>query len=112
VRWGPRRIDLDLLAWEGNPAPPRLRRAAAPSLGGRAPTLPHPRAFTRPFVLIPWADAAPAFRPAEAGSRASPAAGDSIAERAAACTPEGVQAAPSQETRVWERVTGALCRPR
>lgn len=49
-RWGPRPVDLDLLAVEGQDlATPRL-------------TLPHPRLYERGFVLIPWAEVSPDFR--------------------------------------------------
>ena len=48
-RWGPRRLDLDLLAIEGVVLQhPRL-------------LLPHPRAHERAFVLVPWAEIAPDF---------------------------------------------------
>lgn len=48
-RWGPRTLDLDLLAMEGV----RLDTAAL--------QLPHPRAAERAFVLVPWAEIAPEF---------------------------------------------------
>ena len=41
VRWGPRTVDLDLLAFEGG------KRATA------ALTLPHPRMLERTFVTVP-----------------------------------------------------------
>ena len=41
VRWGPRTLDLDLLAYEGE-------ERETPAL-----TLPHPRMFERAFVLVP-----------------------------------------------------------
>jgi 2-amino-4-hydroxy-6-hydroxymethyldihydropteridine diphosphokinase len=44
VRWGPRSLDLDLLA-VGE------LRSDDPAL-----TLPHPRAHLRGFVLVPWAE--------------------------------------------------------
>lgn len=48
-RWGPRRLDLDLLAIEGLCFEhPRL-------------TLPHPRLAGRGFVLLPFAELAPAL---------------------------------------------------
>jgi 2-amino-4-hydroxy-6-hydroxymethyldihydropteridine diphosphokinase len=46
-RWGPRTLDLDLLAMEG-------------TVGGFGDiTLPHPRMHERPFVLLPLAEVAP-----------------------------------------------------
>jgi 2-amino-4-hydroxy-6-hydroxymethyldihydropteridine diphosphokinase len=47
VRWGPRTLDLDLIAYEGV-------RLDTPRL-----VLPHPRACEREFVLRPLADVAP-----------------------------------------------------
>ena len=47
VRWGPRRIDLDLLAQGGT-------RIAQPEL-----TLPHPGLAERAFVLVPLGEIAP-----------------------------------------------------
>jgi 2-amino-4-hydroxy-6-hydroxymethyldihydropteridine diphosphokinase len=47
-RWGPRTLDLDLVA-----QPPYAGRYGAL-------TLPHPRAHQRPFVLRPWLDVDPA----------------------------------------------------
>ena len=44
VRWGPRTLDLDLLAFAGE-------QRTTPEL-----TLPHPRALERAFVLVPWRD--------------------------------------------------------
>ncbi|MFN7520002.1 MAG: 2-amino-4-hydroxy-6-hydroxymethyldihydropteridine diphosphokinase [Lysobacteraceae bacterium] len=47
TRWGPRPLDLDLLAVDGMVFhTPRL-------------VLPHPRAHERAFVIVPWADLAP-----------------------------------------------------
>ena len=48
VRWGPRTLDLDVIAlWEnGDPV-----TSADPIL-----TLPHPRAWERVFVTAPWTD--------------------------------------------------------
>lgn len=48
-RWGPRLLDLDLLAVEA-------RVLETPRL-----TLPHPRIRERRFVLVPWAEIAPEF---------------------------------------------------
>ena len=49
VRWGPRRIDLDLLIYDG------LR------LQDQELTLPHPGIHERNFVLYPLAEIAPAL---------------------------------------------------
>ncbi len=49
VRWGPRTLDVDLLA-VGDLV------SDTPGL-----TLPHPRAHLRGFVLLPWAEVDPAF---------------------------------------------------
>jgi len=46
-RNGPRRIDLDLIAYDA-------RRIDTPEL-----QLPHPRALERAFVMVPWAEVAP-----------------------------------------------------
>lgn len=48
VRWGPRTLDVDVLAIEGVVSDD-------PAL-----TLPHPRAHERAFVLVPWAQVDPA----------------------------------------------------
>ena len=57
-RWGPRPVDLDLLAVGGHTrATPRL-------------TLPHPRIRERRFVLAPWAEIAPDFALPEGASLA------------------------------------------
>ena len=47
-RWGPRTLDVDVVA-VGD------RRSEDPAL-----TLPHPRAHERAFVLVPWLDVDPA----------------------------------------------------
>lgn len=49
VRWGPRRIDLDLLAHGDS-------RIASDSI-----TVPHPGIVERAFVLVPWAEIAPSL---------------------------------------------------
>lgn len=45
VRWGPRTLDIDVLAYDD-------LVSADPEL-----TLPHPRAHERAFVLVPWLEA-------------------------------------------------------
>ena len=47
IKWGPRKIDIDILYWPG-----QVR--ADESL-----TIPHPRLHERRFVLAPWAELAP-----------------------------------------------------
>jgi 2-amino-4-hydroxy-6-hydroxymethyldihydropteridine diphosphokinase len=49
-RWGPRVLDLDILAWDGGTY--RSRRL----------TIPHPALERRPFMLQPLAAIAPAWR--------------------------------------------------
>jgi 2-amino-4-hydroxy-6-hydroxymethyldihydropteridine diphosphokinase len=46
-RWGPRPMDIDILAIDGI------------SLGAADLTIPHPRIEERPFVLVPLAEVAP-----------------------------------------------------
>jgi 2-amino-4-hydroxy-6-hydroxymethyldihydropteridine diphosphokinase len=49
VRWGPRSLDVDVLAvGDGRSDDPEL-------------TIPHPRAHERSFVLAPWAEVDPGF---------------------------------------------------
>ncbi|MGY1639633.1 2-amino-4-hydroxy-6-hydroxymethyldihydropteridine diphosphokinase [Geodermatophilus sp. SYSU D00703] len=52
VRWGPRTLDVDVVAVTGDDGQPVL--SADPAL-----TLPHPRAHERAFVLVPWASLDP-----------------------------------------------------
>lgn len=47
VRWGPRTLDVDLVAVDGV------------TLASEALTLPHPRAYERAFVLLPWLEVEP-----------------------------------------------------
>jgi 2-amino-4-hydroxy-6-hydroxymethyldihydropteridine diphosphokinase len=47
VRWGPRTLDVDVVAVDDV-------RSDEPEL-----TLPHPRAHERAFVLVPWHDVQP-----------------------------------------------------
>jgi 2-amino-4-hydroxy-6-hydroxymethyldihydropteridine diphosphokinase len=48
-RWGPRTLDLDLLAY------------SSVKMADRNLTLPHPGIAERNFVLLPWAEIAPHF---------------------------------------------------
>lgn len=52
-RWGPRTLDIDVLA-VGD-------RVAPPSDDAEAAVLPHPRLHERAFVLVPWSDVDPSF---------------------------------------------------
>ena len=47
VRWGPRTLDVDVVAVTGDDGTPVI--SDDPDL-----TLPHPRAHERAFVLVPW----------------------------------------------------------
>lgn len=47
LRWGPRTLDIDLLAYDEQ------------CLDDVALTLPHPLAHVRAFVLVPWSDVEP-----------------------------------------------------
>lgn len=78
VRWGPRTIDIDLLA-VGD------RQSAAADL-----ELPHPRAAERAFVLLPWAEADP--------EAVIPGAGI-VDELAAAVDPGGARLRP--DLQLW-----------
>ena len=49
-RWGPRTLDIDLIAYDGI------------TLDTSELTLPHPRALERAFVLMPLAEIAPDWR--------------------------------------------------
>ena len=52
LRWGPRSLDVDLVACYRNQAEVILNQSDL--------TLPHPRAHQRAFVLVPWLDVDPA----------------------------------------------------
>lgn len=56
VRWGPRTLDLDLIQY-GTPGQSDERLSRASELA-----LPHPRAYERGFVLIPWSEVDPDAR--------------------------------------------------
>ena len=70
ARWGPRTLDLDLIAMGDTVLPDAatqarwraLDAAAQRSLAPDRLILPHPRMQERAFVLVPLADVAPGWR--------------------------------------------------
>lgn len=65
IRWGPRTLDVDVIAvWRrsaGSEGADGADGAAEEPVISDDPslTLPHPRAFERGFVLVPWAELEP-----------------------------------------------------
>jgi 2-amino-4-hydroxy-6-hydroxymethyldihydropteridine diphosphokinase len=74
-RWGPRTLDLDLIAYDDV------------ALDKPELTLPHPRLFERAFVLVPLAEIAPDRL----------IAGRRISDALAALSTEGIERLPDQE---------------
>jgi 2-amino-4-hydroxy-6-hydroxymethyldihydropteridine diphosphokinase len=74
-RWAPRRIDLDLIAYNEARTAPCGKHGVA--------TLPHPRMSQRAFVLLPLREIAPDWR--------HPATGQKIGDLVAATGPDGVE---------------------
>jgi 2-amino-4-hydroxy-6-hydroxymethyldihydropteridine diphosphokinase len=101
-RWGPRRIDLDLLAWDAADERSWATRPR-PSRRGDAPELPHPRALGRAFVLLPWAAVAPDW--------VHPGAGRSLADLAGASDRSGAELVAGAEARRWATAFGPLAGP-
>lgn len=81
-RWGPRTLDIDILAFGG-------QTVSEPDL-----QVPHPRATVRAFVVVPWADVAPDFRVVTPGP--------TMAQRAAEFTDSGVERLTTAALRVSE----------
>ncbi|CAL76499.1 2-amino-4-hydroxy-6-hydroxymethyldihydropteridinepyrophosphokinase (7, 8-dihydro-6-hydroxymethylpterin-pyrophosphokinase) (HPPK) (6-hydroxymethyl-7,8-dihydropterin pyrophosphokinase) (PPPK) [Bradyrhizobium sp. ORS 278] len=75
TRWGPRTLDLDLIAYDDV-------TLDTPDL-----TLPHPRLFERGFVLVPLAEIVPERR----------IAGRRVEEALGAVSRDGIQPLPSAE---------------
>jgi dihydroneopterin aldolase/2-amino-4-hydroxy-6-hydroxymethyldihydropteridine diphosphokinase len=82
VRWGARTLDLDLIQ-VGTPGSGSEVRRDVPAL-----TLPHPRAYERGFVLVPWSLADPAAT-LRTGEQVRP-----VAELVAAVDTSGVRSGP------------------
>ncbi len=97
IRWGPRTVDLDLLAVEDQIRPDRAtqdfwRRLPLAAQTQQAPDqliLPHPRLQDRSFVLVPLADVAPDWR--------HPILGLTVQEMLAALSEEDKKAVKSVE---------------
>ncbi|MGH6760211.1 MAG: 2-amino-4-hydroxy-6-hydroxymethyldihydropteridine diphosphokinase [Phyllobacterium sp.] len=89
VRWGPRIIDIDILAYEG-----------AETFSTVALTIPHPRMTERGFVLIPLADIAPDLV----------VNGRSVAAWRDDCDQTGIEKA-GYETGWWRRKTPLVVDP-
>jgi len=101
-RWGPRRIDLDLLAWDADDD--RVREARPRPSGREArPELPHPRALERAFVLLPWAEVAPGW--------VHPGAGRPLADLADAGHRSGAEVVAGAEARRWTAAFGPHAGP-
>lgn len=63
-RWGPRELDLDLLAFgRSRISVERPRSSRSRSEPARLLVVPHPEAPQRLFVLAPWSDLAGSFAP-------------------------------------------------
>ncbi|PSH69722.1 2-amino-4-hydroxy-6-hydroxymethyldihydropteridine diphosphokinase [Phyllobacterium brassicacearum] len=81
-RWGPRIIDIDVLAYEGEE-----------TFGSPTLVLPHPRMTERAFVMVPLSDIAPQLA----------VSGRSVAEWSRLCDRSGIEKARSDAG--WWRQT-------
>jgi 2-amino-4-hydroxy-6-hydroxymethyldihydropteridine diphosphokinase len=109
ARWGPREIDLDLEAFGPHRVsverPPEGQSLDFAIKGTRLLVVPHAEAHARLFVLAPWADVDPGFRP--------PGWTDTVAEaRDRALAAEGPDAVVPVATwdpgrRAWRRLRAA-----
>ena len=100
-RWGPRTLDLDLL--DGAGWAPSARGAS-----GVRPTLPHPRAADRPFVLTPWAEVAPDWPAPPGGQGAAASDGATVSALARAVGRSGVEPAAPAEAAAWWAALAAV----
>ena len=78
VRWGPRPIDIDVLAYDDV------------EMNERELTLPHPALFERAFVLVPLAEIAPQRM----------IKGKKVADALAQLDPAGIEKVPPQLSRL------------
>jgi 2-amino-4-hydroxy-6-hydroxymethyldihydropteridine diphosphokinase len=62
VRWGPRSLDLDLIAYDRVCSAPRGAAGRRRAHGRMPLSLPHPGLRSRPFVLVPLREIAPHWR--------------------------------------------------
>jgi 2-amino-4-hydroxy-6-hydroxymethyldihydropteridine diphosphokinase len=85
-RWGPRTLDIDLLA------------VGTQTQASAELTIPHPRAHLRAFVLVPWAEVDPTFEVPGLGTVAGLLEALPAADRAAV-RPAGDPAARPGEAR-------------
>ncbi len=62
--WGPRSLDIDILAYKGRVIgwPARQGNMTRAGHGERRLSIPHPQLHLRPFVLAPLAEVAPNWR--------------------------------------------------
>lgn len=58
-RYGPRPLDVDVIAVWSDDEPVVVDVPERDHAAGQALTLPHPRAYLRAFVLVPWAEVEP-----------------------------------------------------
>jgi 7,8-dihydro-6-hydroxymethylpterin-pyrophosphokinase len=108
-RWGPREIDLDLLAFGRHAIsierPPEGQSIDAHVTGMKLLVVPHPAARERLFVLAPWADVAPRLAPPGWGETVETAR----RRRAAVEGPDAVRPIAEWDAagRHWRRSRGA-----
>ena len=67
-RWGPRTLDVDLIACYGETGDTEVTEATEVILREPHLTLPHPLAHLRAFVLVPWLAVDPGARLTVAGT--------------------------------------------